>query len=144
MCNANFSLGFEIDRERLHQNINQQTEYISIFEPSDAYVGVNIKIPVREMNLEDEPIISYTATDNPFDLRWTEESATYGDYLKSLNVKDREKKRKNGYNNTFLVFYSGKAIMSGGISSHNRRVAFETFIQLIHKFREDIIVSYNC
>jgi len=52
MRNIDFSLGFKIDREKLDQYFNTETDYCSLFETSIGYTGVNIKIPFKKSILD--------------------------------------------------------------------------------------------
>jgi hypothetical protein len=47
------------------------------------------------------------------DNKWNEEWTTYQEYLDKLSDKDRQIKLDSSRYNTFLVFHSGKVIMSG-------------------------------
>ena len=137
MCNINFSIGFHINREVLNNIINQKTPHTSILEPSDGYVGVNIKIVV-----DDEPIEKITIDQvnyNFSNYSWEQEKIKYMEYISSLPQKEQKKKISKCLVNTFLVFYSGKVIMSGGISWLNRKVAYETFMEIINFFKDEII-----
>lgn len=136
MCNINFSINFQINREILNTIVNTQTNHISILEPSDGYVGVNIKISTKEETLDDIYIDEYI-----FDEKWTINKKKFSEYMNTLTPKEQKKKISKCYLNTFLVFYSGKVIMSGGISYLNRKKAFENFMDIINKYRENIITQ---
>lgn len=139
MCNINFAVDFQINREALDTIIKTKTEYRSILEPSDGYVGVNIKIITEEESLEDVTIDKYTYT--------LQENAVFKtqikfvDYLQTLPPKEQKKKVSKCLVNTFLVFYSGKVIMSGGISRINRRKAYEIFMELLKEHKEVIVLK---
>lgn len=134
MCNINFSIPFQINRESLNNIINTQTSYVSILEPSDGYVGVNIKISMHEEPLEQILIDRYAFVED----EWVLSKTRFMDYILTLSPKEQKKKMAKCYVNTFLVFYSGKVIMSGGISHLNRRRAYEKFMEIIHQHRETI------
>lgn len=134
MCNINFSIGFQIDRSSLHNIINNKTEYISILELSDGYVGLNIKIPSKKEFLEDILIDEFI-----FDGEWKQSKTKFMEYINTLTIKEQRKKMSKCYMNTFLVFYSGKVIFSGGISYINRRNAYEVFMDIVTKYRSEII-----
>jgi len=136
MCNINFSIPFQINRESLNHVINTQTRFISILEPSDGYVGVNIKIAMQDELLEDILIDRYT-----YPLAqgvWCHSKSRFMDYMETLTPKEQKKKIAKCYINTFLVFYSGKVIMSGGISHHNRKRAYEQFMKIIYLHQDAI------
>jgi TATA-box binding protein (TBP) (component of TFIID and TFIIIB) len=136
MCNINFSIGFEINRVSLNDIINRNTEFTSILEPSDGYVGVNIKIPIEEELMENILIDNYTFNTEKQD--WIISKTKFIDYIDTLTLKEKKKKLSKSYMNTFLVFYSGKVIMSGGISFINRKKAYETFINIIKQYKDKI------
>lgn len=129
MCNINFSIPFQIHRESLNNIVNTQTHHVSILEPSDGYVGVNIKISMREEPLEKIMIDQYSFLNGTWELSKTR----FMDYILTLSPKEQKKKMAKCYINTFLVFYSGKVIMSGGISQLNRKKAYEKFMEIIHQ-----------
>jgi len=138
MCNINFSINFQINRELLNTIINTQTNHISILEPSDGYVGVNIKISAKDELLEDMYIDEYILKDGE---KWCKEKRKFMDYINTLSQKEQKKKIAKCYINTFLVFYSGKVIMSGGISYRNRKKAYDTFMNIIDRYRDNIIAQ---
>lgn len=134
MCNINFAIDFQINREVLNNIINTRTEYVSILEPSDGYVGVNIKIAVQEESLDDILLDQYSYLEN----HWKTSKTKFIEYIHTLSPKEQKKKMSKCYVNTFLVFYSGKVIMSGGISYINRKRAYQAFMEIIHKYRDEI------
>jgi TATA-box binding protein (TBP) (component of TFIID and TFIIIB) len=137
MCNINFAIDFQINRGELNNIINTQTEHVSILEPSDGYVGVNIKISTQEEPLENILLDQYIYKDG----EWILSKSKFTDYIQTLTPKEQKKKMSKCYVNTFLVFYSGKVIMSGGISYINRKRAYEVFMEIIQKHRSEIIAS---
>jgi TATA-box binding protein (TBP) (component of TFIID and TFIIIB) len=109
MRNIDFSLNFCVDREKLDEYFNTCTEYHSLLETSFGYTGVNIKIPIKKSikNLMLKQLIYK-------DDEWSKGIfISYEDYLSMLPDKDISKKLKKLRYNTFLVFHSGKTIMSG-------------------------------
>lgn len=137
MCNINFSIDFQINRGELNTIINTRTDYVSILEPSDGYVGVNIKISTQDEPLENILLDQYVFSEG----EWKATKSKFTDYIQTLTPKEQKKKMSKCYVNTFLVFYSGKVIMSGGISYMNRKRAYETFMEIVHKYRSEIIAS---
>jgi TATA-box binding protein (TBP) (component of TFIID and TFIIIB) len=108
MRNIDFNMGFSLDREKLDEYFNTNTEYYSLLETSIGYTGVNIKIPVKipitELRIKQ---LIYEKDD------WKPETyIPYEEYLNTLKPKDRQKKIDKERYNTFLVFHSGKVIMS--------------------------------
>jgi TATA-box binding protein (TBP) (component of TFIID and TFIIIB) len=108
MRNIDFSMGFLVDREKLNRYMSTQQKFHCLLETSFGYTGVNIKIPL-ENNIATMKVkkISY------INGKWEEVMTTYQEYLDKLSVKDRQIKINNTRYNTFLVFHSGKVIMSG-------------------------------
>lgn len=118
MRNIDFNLGFLINREKLNTFINVTTPYRSLLETSFGYTGVNIKIPIT-INFNNFNLLKLIYQTNNQNSEASEEdniSKTYIKYINYLNLKDikeKEKKMNKIYYNTFLVFHSGKIIMSG-------------------------------
>lgn len=133
MRNIDFDLGFCVDREKLSNYINQNTDYHSWIEAAFGYTGVNIKFPLHDdLSLLDLKKISY---DNN---NWNESILSYYDYIDLLPKKEQDKKLKKKYHNTFLVFHSGKTIMSGMTSEFMKEHYYE-FIDIIKNCYEEII-----
>lgn len=128
MRNIDFSLNFLVDREKLDKYFNTYTEYTSLLETSFGYTGVNIKIPIvkhiTDLNLKQMRYICNEWINNEY--------VPYSDYLKMLPEKDSDKKIKKQRYNTFLIFHSGKIIMSGMEESFMRDVYYE-FLDIIRE-----------
>lgn len=130
MTNIDFNLGFRISRESLDKHINKITEYNSILETSFGYTGVNIKMkldksinpPVKKLVLEDND--------------WKLVTIPYEEYNSLLNPKDKKKEKKDR-NHTFLVFQSGKVILSSKHIIYMRSI-YNTFIDMIKKIKPEI------
>jgi TATA-box binding protein (TBP) (component of TFIID and TFIIIB) len=134
MRNIDFSLGFHVDREKLTRYMNSQTEFHSLLETSFGYTGVNIKFPIkddiREMKLKK---LSFKDTStNP-----TPSYMSYGDYLSELTEKEQQKKLKKNRYTTFLVFHSGKVIVSS-ITAEVTKPAYNYFHDIIRRCRHEI------
>ena len=110
MRNIDFSLNFFVDREKLDEYFNTCTNYHSLLETSFGYTGVNIKIPIKKSI--QELMLKELVYKND---EWSDEFfIPYNDYLCMLpSDKDISRKLKKLRYNTFLVFHSGKTIMSG-------------------------------
>jgi TATA-box binding protein (TBP) (component of TFIID and TFIIIB) len=111
MRNIDFGLGFLVDREKLDEYFNIYTDFHSLLETSFGYTGVNIKIPVTNsiLDLKLKKFTYDLASDT-----WSSlQKVGYDTYLNTLSDKDRNKKLTQKRYNTFLVFHSGKIIMSG-------------------------------
>jgi len=131
LTNKNFNFGFKIDREDLDKYINRCTQYNSLLELSLGYTGVNIKIPFKHENTS---FLTLTCSPNG---EWTEGSITYEDFMQTLPVKDRTKEKMKKRYNTFLVFHSGTAIMSG-CSPFYMKSAYNEFTTIINNARKEI------
>lgn len=137
MSNIDFNLGFKIKRDVLSQYINNHTNYRSILETSIAYTGLNIKMPL----------------DKPYDEQriqclefkggeWCKSFIHFNDYSSYLSHKERCKLFNKDRFNTFLVFQSGKVIMSG-IDPEFKINSYYKFLDIIresHNEIEDILV----
>ena len=122
MTNIVFNVGFNIDKKKLNNLILKQTNFYNLFETSFGYTGMNIKLPLEpDWNQFDIPYYSYQ------DNNW----------IKScINFKNREKEKKQKFN-TFLVFHSGKIIMSG-MCEENMAQHYNFFRNFIESNRSSI------
>jgi TATA-box binding protein (TBP) (component of TFIID and TFIIIB) len=133
MRNIDFDLGFCVDREKLSNYINENTEYNSWIESAFGYTGVNIKFQLNDdLSLLDLKKITYENNN------WSESILSYYDYIDLLPTKEQDKKLKKKYHNTFLVFHSGKTIMSGMTSEFMKEHYYE-FINIIKNCYNEII-----
>jgi TATA-box binding protein (TBP) (component of TFIID and TFIIIB) len=128
MRNIDFGLNFFVDREKLDEYFNMCTDYHSLLETSFGYTGVNIKIPIvkpmQELMLKQIECVNGT---------WIKPvHVPYQDYLDMLPEKDVAKKLKKKRYNTFLVFHSGKVIMSGMEATFMKDVYYE-FLDIIRE-----------
>jgi len=130
MTNKNFKCGFFINREKLDKYINMHTHFRSLLELSVGYTGANIKLPFSQKNI---PLTTLTCDQNG---NWNKGSILYHDYLDTLSVKDRKKEEETRYN-SFLVFHSGTAIMSGMMPEYMKD-AYNQFTSIIHEARDCI------
>lgn len=135
MRNIDFSLGFLVDREKLDAYFNLYTDYNSLLETSFGYTGVNLKIPIKrpveELKVEK---IKYNDKDDEW---YVSEYVTYREYLDLLPLKEQNKKLKKQRHTTFLVFHSGKVILSGLSDDFCRPVYYE-FLDLIRECFDEI------
>jgi len=132
MRNIDFSLGFTVDREKLDKYMKEQSEFHCLLETLFGYTGVNIKIPLKQdiSKMKIKKIV-YGKDD------MQETITTYAEYLDLLSPKDRASKIKSERYNTFLVFHSGKVIMSGLTSEFMENVYYD-FLNLIRKSYDKI------
>lgn len=122
MRNIDFSVGFLVDREKLAKYMSTQTEFHSLLETSFGYTGVNIKCPITQdiRSMEIVKIHYYFPKERDIELLkgeeevncWEEQITTYAEYLKLLPEKEQQKKINKDRYNTFLIFHSGRIIMS--------------------------------
>ena len=132
MRNIDFSLGFHVDREKLTKYMNSQTEFHSLLETSFGYTGVNIKFPIKE-DIRDMRLKKITFRESGAE----ESYMTYGDYLVELPEKEQIKKLKKNRYTTFLVFHSGKVIVSS-ITAELTKPAYNYFHDIIRRCRHEI------
>ena len=126
MRNIDFDIGFTIDREALDNYINTNTEFRSLLETSIGYTGVNIKMPFSKSILDIKVV--QKKWENGI---WiNKEIVSYSNYLDKENEKERKKKINKKRFTTFLVFHSGKTIMST-ISKSYGKEPFYKFLDII-------------
>ncbi len=138
MRNIDFSVGFVVDREKLSRYMSVQTEFHSLLETSFGYTGVNIKIPI-DYDISKMEIKKILYTNNNFDKEekitdinkdWKDIDTYYQEYLDKLTEKEKSKKLNKERYNTFLIFHSGKTIMSS-INAAFARDSYYYFIKII-------------
>lgn len=127
MRNIYFTLGINIDRKKLDSYFNlNNSEFNSLLETSVGYTGVNIKQLVKN-DITQLPILNL---EEQKEGKWKLENDIYQDYLSILNDKERIKNMKKERYNTFLVFHSGKVILSS-IHEYFSRDAYYDFLKII-------------
>ena len=132
MRNIDFSLGFNVDREKLSKYMSTQTEFHSLLETSFGYTGVNIKIPIN-IDITKMEIKKLIYKNN----EWIEEMTIYNEYMQYLSEKDQSKKINKDRYNTFLIFHSGRAILSS-INAKYSRDSYYYFLKIIRTCYKDI------
>jgi TATA-box binding protein (TBP) (component of TFIID and TFIIIB) len=126
MRNIDFNLGFIINREKLDEYFNNNTEYYSLLETSIGYTGVNIKIPVKKPITDLKLKQLVYKEDN-----WSApKMIPYQKYLDTLKPKEQQKKLDKERFTTFLLFHSGKAIISSMCAEFSKDVYYE-FLDII-------------
>lgn len=133
MTNIDFNLGFTINKEKLDNYINTNTDYNSLLETSFGYTGVNIKIPLKiptDFFLDKVTFDKDTGT-------WKKCKISYLRYLDLLPEKDRTKEINKSRYNTFLVFHSGNVIMSSMLRDFMEEY-YNKFIGIIKECKRDI------
>ena len=134
MRNIDFSLGFLVDREKLNQYMYTQREFHCLLETSFGYTGVNIKVPLTESITDMR--VNKIVYDNENE-EWLDICTTYQEYLDILPSKERNAKLNSERYNTFLVFHSGKVIMSG-LTKDLMRNVYYYFLSIIRSGFESI------
>lgn len=132
MRNIDFSLGFNVDREKLSRYMSTQTDFHSLLETSFGYTGVNIKIPI-DVDITQMEINKLKYKHDS----WLEEVTTYNEYLQYLSEKDQLKKINKDRYNTFLVFHSGRVILSA-INAKYSRDSYYYFLKIIRTCHKEI------
>ena len=105
MLNIVFDLGFSVNREALNDYIQRCTRLNLLLDSTFGCTSVNIKFPSKRDN-KTIKTLEYK------DLSWIEGWIDYPTYLTFLDDKRKQREKKQRHN-TFLVFYSGRTIMSG-------------------------------
>lgn len=139
MVNVNIDLGFNINREKFDKYINDKTEYMSLLETSFGYTGLNIKVPIDSLKLNNVKSLKiFLDTALPYDENlWEESIVDYDEFLNLMVQKDREKwiaKKRYG---SFLVFYSGKVIFSS-FDYSLMKTDYERFMSIIDECKSEI------
>lgn len=132
MRNIDFDVGFTIDRDKLNEYMYKHMDYHCILETSFGYTAVNIKMKLKN-DIKNMQIKKLTMNET----NTVMEEVTYDDYLSELSTKDRENKLKSNRYITFLVFHSGKIIMSG-LTREFMRSEYKNFIDILTVAEEDI------
>jgi len=134
MTNIDFSIGYYINRLKLDELMNSETNFHSLLETSCGYTGVNIKFPLQSewWNVKIPKLTCYYLHQFKWDL-------TY-ESLVQLNPNICEKAKKKY--NTFLVFHSGNIIMSG-MCNETMKDDFNTFVSLMNTWKPTIEEKLN-
>ena len=132
MRNIDFSLGFNVDREKLAKYISTQTQYHCLLETSFGYTGCNSKVPIN-IDIRKMKIKKLSFLDD----NWFEKSSTYDEYLSKLTEKEINKKLNKERFVTFLIFHSGKVIQSS-INSEFGRDSYYYFLEIIKSAFDEI------
>ena len=132
MRNIDFSLGFNVDREKLAKYISTQTKYHCLLETSFGYTGCNSKVPIN-IDIRKMKIKKLSFLDD----NWVEKDSTYDEYLSKLTEKEINKKMNKERFVTFLIFHSGKVIQSS-INSEFGRDSYYYFLEIIKSAFDEI------
>lgn len=131
MTNIDFSVGFNINRENLDKYINNNTEYNSLLQTDFGYTGVNIKIP---LNRPGDMLLKKIVWK---DGKWSDDNIKYSDYVQTLTDREKKKEDTKARYNTFLVFHSGKIIMSS-MNINHMKDTYNKFVDIIKNCRNEI------
>jgi TATA-box binding protein (TBP) (component of TFIID and TFIIIB) len=146
MSNVHFTVPFAFNLKNLNYvikmslqgNDEEGAEYSCIYEPSVGYVGANVKIRSTLERIEEVDITKVECIDGKF----IESVTKFSEYLDTLPPREKRKKiNTHKYQNSFLVFSSGKTIMSGKISLKNRRDCYHKFCKLIEEHKNGFAES---
>jgi hypothetical protein len=144
MSNIDFSLGFNVDREKLDEFFNLYY-YNSLLETSIGYTGVNIKFK-NKISILDIKVKSLNEKDG----KWLESKMVpYREYFETLPQKIKQKvlDKDSERHNTFLVFHSGKCILSSVCEEFARESYYE-FLDIVKKnyryFEEKLDTNNKC
>ena len=133
MRNIDFDLGFLVDRDKLSNYINLNTDHISMLESSFGYTGINVKCLLKK-NIRDMKLVSLQngGSGEDGEMKWRKSHVLYGQYLDKLPEKERERIQNKKRYSTFLCFHSGKVIHSS-ISRQFMEEPYDDFIDIIRK-----------
>lgn len=124
MTNIVFDVKFNIDKKKLNQIIQKEEQFYNLFETNFGYTGMNIKLPLPPSWKDFEiPYFTYSVEEK----KWIFQKIKY----------QREQTKEKQKFNTFLVFHSGKIIMSG-MCEENMNEHYCFFRNFIEKHRDQI------
>lgn len=138
MKNIDFKVNFNINREKLNQFMNENSDFCSLFE-SSVNTGVNIKIKSNahyENSLDCVEILP--------DLSIEKSIVPFSVYTSYLDEKEKKKENKKDKYHTFLVFHSGSIIQSG--SGPEMCDVYNKFVDILNKHKtefEEILNTNN-
>lgn len=133
MRNIDFSLNFNVDREKLNNYMWSQEDFHCLLETSFGYTGVIIKFPLQKC-ISEMKIIKLSNIDN----EWIYENTLYDKYLDLLSSEEKQNKLKAERQISFLVFHSGKVIMSG-LTAEFMEDIYYLFTDIIKKAYPQIV-----
>ena len=132
MRNIDFTLGFNVDRENLDVEFNsgKYENFHSLLETTIGYTGVNVKRLITK-SIKDLQLKQLIYGKK----RWKKtKHVPYEYYLSTMSEKEQKKKLEKDRYNTFLVFQSGKVIMSSMCSAFGKD-DYYAFIDIIKNNR---------
>lgn len=136
MRNIDFNQNYIVDQEKLALYMNTQPNFYCLLDTNFGYTGTNIKREI-DKSITKLGIVKMCEVDNVYSFS----KVPYSEFLITLPSKARDKRMETKYN-TFLVFHSGKIIMSG-INSKYMRNAYYSFVELMTNNRDKIEEKLN-
>lgn len=134
MRNVDFNIGFNVDREKLLNLIENSPKYKDKMIVSNyMQTDVNIKMLI-DKNVAD---VNITKMSCSTDGKWMKETTKYAEYLNLLTERDRKSKLNKSYYVTFMVFHSGTIILTA-INEDYARPYFYEFLDFVIENEEDI------
>lgn len=138
MHNVRFSLPLMIKLRELNNTIKMIPEiqefgaqFSSTYEPSIGYGGVNVKITSFIESIRDAKVTKCICSKGKFEFFQVQ----FSEYLHFLSPREVVKKTTKVPQNSFLVFSSGKIIMSGTFSEKNREHSYLKFCELFIRYQ---------
>lgn len=135
MINTDFEIGYEINRETLDTYITNNTHYISNFERSGGYTGVNIKFICSEPENFEYPILTWDS--NSPSSAPVQSMGIRDDWYSMMSETDIKKEKRKIPKVTALIFVSGKIIISGPYMEELQKVY--TFLRELFKNNKKLL-----
>lgn len=125
MSNISFTAGYKIDIDAFYTYINDFTDYIAIHPEDLGYTGIRVKVPFSrdKFDLKQKEYI-YKPVKNT-----VTSYISYNDFLKISKKKDKKKYI------SFMVFQSGKILMSGPHPKIMKNVYYK-FVKILYEGRD--------
>lgn len=134
MVNYKFNVGFRLDRQKLNTYINENTEYISVFETSSGSASVNIKMPLVFDDIILNTMIYRFNAINP---KWVKETVSYNKFIQDNSTFGKIKNKTNRLV-SFLVFHTGEIIITA-IDEKVMKPYYDKFMSLLNDCKSIII-----
>lgn len=134
LTNMDFDLGIIVDREKLSKYISMQNEFSSLLEATQGYTGVNIKIPMK-VPFNEIVVDHFEYKEDTKSFLMTK--IKYDEYINSMKPRDILQKLRKVRYNTFLVFHSGKVIISG-MCPQTMSPVYDYFLTIMNRCYEDV------
>lgn len=135
MRNIDFNNDYIVDQEKLVMFMSCQPDFYCLLDTNFGYTGSNIKKKL-DMSISDMTIIKMSENAQEGMGTYAFSRVMFTKYLDKMPEKAKEKKLDIRYN-TFLIFHSGRIIMSG-INAFFMRKAYYEFVGLMKDNRVEI------